>query len=210
MLGKALLRPIVKRIFRIMFVHDIYIATRRYYINYMERSSLYKKCGVKLPYWVEVKNGENIYLKPDIALGTNAKLLCTTKFLEKKYSPRIQIGYNFHATRNFTVQCANNIEIGNDVLVASDVFIIDFNHGLSADYQSYLETDLEFSDVIIEDGVWLGNSVTILSGVRIGKKSIIAAGSVVTHNIPPYSIAAGNPAKVIKRWNKDDKRWMRI
>ena len=207
---KALLRQIAKRIFSIMFIHDIYIAMSRYCANYMERSLLYKKCGVKLPYWVEVKNGENVYLQPDIALGINAKLLCTTKFLEKKYSPKIKIGYNFHATRNFTVQCVNNIEIGNDVLVASDVFIIDFNHGLSADYQSYLKTDLEFSDVIIEDGVWIGNSVTILSGVRIGKKTIIAAGSVVTHNIPPYSIAAGNPAKVIKKWDECRKMWLRI
>ena len=92
MLVKALLHPIVKRIFSIMFVHDIYIATRRYYINYMERSSLYKKCGVKLPYWVEVKNGENIYLKPHKALGTNPKLICTTKFKEKQNSPSITFG----------------------------------------------------------------------------------------------------------------------
>lgn len=53
-------------------------------------------------------------------------------------------------------------------------------------------------DVIIEDGVWCGCNVTILKGVRIGKGAVIAAGSVVTKDVPPYSIVGGNPAKVIK------------
>lgn len=54
-------------------------------------------------------------------------------------------------------------------------------------------------DVIIEEDVWCGANVTILKGVRIGRGSIIAAGSVVTRDIPPYTIAAGVPAKVIKQ-----------
>lgn len=53
-------------------------------------------------------------------------------------------------------------------------------------------------DVIIEDGVWVGCNVTILKGVHIGKGSVIAAGSIVTKDVPPYSIVGGNPAKVIK------------
>lgn len=53
--------------------------------------------------------------------------------------------------------------------------------------------------VSIEDDVWLGYNVTVLPGVTIGKGSVIGAGSVVCSDIPPYSIAVGNPAKVIKR-----------
>ncbi|UUM13458.1 acyltransferase [Clostridiaceae bacterium HFYG-1003] len=52
--------------------------------------------------------------------------------------------------------------------------------------------------VIIEDGVWIGSRVTILPGVRVGKHSVVGAGAVVTKDISPYSVAVGNPAKVVK------------
>lgn len=62
-------------------------------------------------------------------------------------------------------------------------------------------------DITIEDGVWIGACVTVLGGVRIGKKSVIAAGSTVTHDIPPYSIAAGIPCRVIKTWDDSRQCW---
>ena len=60
-------------------------------------------------------------------------------------------------------------------------------------------------DITIEDDVWIGTNVTILAGVTIGRGSVIGAGSVITKSIPPYSIAAGNPCKVIrKKFSKED------
>lgn len=62
-------------------------------------------------------------------------------------------------------------------------------------------------DVIIEEDVWVGSNVTILKGVTIGKSSIIAAGSLVIKDVPPYSIVGGSPAKVLKmKWNEDEIR----
>ncbi|MBL4677498.1 MAG: hypothetical protein JKY70_15040 [Mucilaginibacter sp.] len=61
--------------------------------------------------------------------------------------------------------------------------------------------------VIIEDNVWIGETVSVLPGVTIGKGSIIGASAVVTKNIPPYSIAVGNPAKVIKTYNFESNSW---
>ena len=58
---------------------------------------------------------------------------------------------------------------------------------------------LSKGDIIVEDDVWIGSRVIVLSGVRIGRGSVVAAGSIVTKNIPPYSIVGGIPAKVIKR-----------
>jgi acetyltransferase-like isoleucine patch superfamily enzyme len=63
--------------------------------------------------------------------------------------------------------------------------------------------------VRIEKGCWIGEKVIILPGVNIGERSIIGAGSVVTKSIPAYSIAVGNPARVIKTWNKDSKQWVK-
>jgi len=62
-------------------------------------------------------------------------------------------------------------------------------------------------DIIIEDGVWIGANVSVLGGVKIGKKSIIGAGSVLTQDIPPYVIAAGVPCKPVKRWNPSSQVW---
>ena len=64
--------------------------------------------------------------------------------------------------------------------------------------------------VFIEDNVWIGESVSVLPGVRIGKNSIIGANSVVTKNIPENSIAVGNPARVIKKYNFETSFWEKI
>ena len=185
---------------------------KRIILTYIERRNFVKSNGgVKLLPSVELRNASFIKCSSDAAIGENSKLLCVAKYNGKEFSPKIEIGRNFHATRNFVIQCANKVIIGDNVLVASNVFIIDYNHGLSPETPSYLDTPLELSDgVFIEDGVWIGNSVIILPGVTIGKKSIIAAGAVVTSNIPAYSLVAGVPAKIIKKYNFAKNSWVRV
>ena len=64
--------------------------------------------------------------------------------------------------------------------------------------------------MIIEDNVWLGDNVTVLPGVTIGRGSIIGSNAVVSKSIPPYSIAVGIPARVIKRWDEETKSWRKV
>lgn len=64
--------------------------------------------------------------------------------------------------------------------------------------------------IIIDDDCWLGFGSEILSGVHIGKHSIVAARAVVTKDVPPYTIVAGNPAKIVKQYNFDTKRWEKV
>ena len=160
---------------------------------------------------IEVCKAEYIVIDGDIYLGENCKLLCWDLFEneknDQKLSPKLHIGKNLHATRNLVIQCAGDISIGDDVLIASNVFIVDFNHGINPMSDSYLDNPLDVSRVKIENGVWIGNSVIILPGVTIGKKAIIGAGSVVTKSIPEYSIAVGNPAKVIKQYDRKKQEW---
>ncbi|RGL06959.1 acyltransferase [Bifidobacterium pseudocatenulatum] len=97
----------------------------------------------------------------------------------------------------------------NDVLLASNVFITDYNHGMSPVANSYLDNPLDISDgVIIGSGAWIGNNVIILGGVSIGEKAVIGAGAVVTKSIPAYSIAVGNPARVIKQYDHKRGEWV--
>jgi len=103
------------------------------------------------------------------------------------------------------------IDIGTNVLIASHVLITSENHSIDPECNiEYMNQPLLCSDVKIEDGCWIGEKVCILPGVTIGKKSVIGAGSVVTKNIPAYCIAVGNPARIIKKYDFDSHKWIKI
>jgi acetyltransferase-like isoleucine patch superfamily enzyme len=102
------------------------------------------------------------------------------------------------------------VTIGNAVIFAQNIVMSGLNH-------SYEDITLPISKqkestalIIIEDECWIGANAVITAGVTIGKHSVIAAGSVVTKNIPPYSVAVGNPARVIKQYNFETKQWLRV
>lgn len=171
-----------------------------------------KNKGVVVGKNIILRNPQYISCGKNVVIGDESKLLCCDSYGEEKYDdlPEIQIGDNFYATRNFTIQCANKVIIGKNVLAASNVFIIDYNHGINPLTMSYLDNPLTRGVVFIDDGVWIGNDVIILPNVHIGKKSIIGAGSVVTKNIPEFCIAVGNPAKVIKKFDIKENRWKKV
>lgn len=102
--------------------------------------------------------------------------------------------------RCFIQQCCTffgrgGIEIGNDVFIGPKVNLITINHDVNPDNRSATYG----RHIIIEDKVWIGINSTILPGVRIGYGAIVGAGSVVTKNVEPMTIVAGNPARVIKK-----------
>lgn len=92
-----------------------------------------------------------------------------------------------------------NCDIGNYVLLAPEVYILHSGHKYSStDVTIYDQGETHYQRTIIEDDVWIGARSIILPGRRIGKGAIVAAGSIVTKDVPPYTIVGGNPAKVIK------------
>jgi acetyltransferase-like isoleucine patch superfamily enzyme len=127
----------------------------------------------------------------------------------------ITIGNNFYIGRNSQIEC--DAEIGDNVIIANNVALVgkyDHNYeqiGVPIRLASQIR-DNNYSwkglqsKIIIEDDVWIGYGSIIMSGVRIGKGAIVAAGSVVTKDVVPYSIVGGNPAKFIKsRFSKEDQ-----
>lgn len=90
------------------------------------------------------------------------------------------------------------IHIGNNVRIAANCMIISANHIYGNSDIPICEQGVKEESIIIEDDVWIAGGVHITAGVTVGTGSVIGAGSVVTHDIPPYSVAAGVPAKVIK------------
>jgi acetyltransferase-like isoleucine patch superfamily enzyme len=94
---------------------------------------------------------------------------------------------------NVKIRCTNSISIGSNVAISHDVTIMD-SDAHNIDYDGYKMT----KPVFIGNNVWIGSRTMILKGVRIGEGAIIAAGAIVTKDVPANSIAAGSPAKVIK------------
>lgn len=120
----------------------------------------------------------------------------------QRLTPSVTIGENCNFGDYLHITCINSIQIGNNVLTGRWVTITDNSHG-TTDYDTLLIDPAKRAlyskgPVVIEDDVWIGDKATILPGVTIGKGSVIAANSVVTKDIPSYSIACGNPAKIIK------------
>jgi galactoside O-acetyltransferase len=112
---------------------------------------------------------------------------------------RVKIGKSCQINEHVFIQGA---EIGDYVMIAPNVSLVANMHKHDRiDIPMVFQGKIIGNIVIIEDDVWIGRNAIVMPGVRIGKGSIIAAGAVVTTDIPPYSIAGGIPAKVIKQRN---------
>ena len=102
------------------------------------------------------------------------------------------------------------VTIGNDVMLAQNIVMSGLNHGYEDITMSIHDQPVTTAPIIVEDESWIGANAVVVAGVTIGKHSIVAAGSVVTKNVPPYSIVAGNPAKLLKQYNEKTNKWERV
>lgn len=103
--------------------------------------------------------------------------------------------------RNF-FSSGQTIQVGSYVMTGLDVRLLGASHVLSSPYIPYLISEASYDgDIVIGTNCWLSDSVIVLGGVTIGHGSLIGAGALVTKSIPPFSIAVGNPCRVIKRYD---------
>lgn len=136
------------------------------------------------------------------AFGSNGKQIV--------FGDQVQVGDYVH------IAAMDSIVIGDHVLMASKVYISDHDHGnyrgagesITPPNQVQTERPLQVAPVKIGRNVWIGENVCILKGVEIGENSVIGASSVVTRSVPPDSIAAGNPARVLKRFDYATAIWV--
>lgn len=149
-----------------------------------------------------------IYIGNDTAILKNARINIYSD--ETITDPKVDIGNNCYIGMNFSALARDPIIIEDRVLIASNVLVSSENHGIDPESnKSYMEQNLTGNAVRIGKGSWIGEKAIILPGVIIGEKCIIGAGSVVTKSVPDFSIAVGNPAKVIKKYDFKNHVWER-
>lgn len=102
------------------------------------------------------------------------------------------------------------VTIGDHTNIAQNVTISGLNHIFHDVTKTIAEQGVSTAPIHIGEDVWIGANAVILAGIEIGKHSVIAAGSIVTRSIPPYSICAGNPAKIIKQYDFEKKEWIKV
>lgn len=155
--------------------------------------------GVK--YWLDLW----AYITVNLLVGRNkAKIGRKSKVhptVILRQAERIEIGDNCLINHNNVLQAGKEfgkIKIGNFVHTGANVMIFAFNHSIDDTDVPSIQQDYYDADVIIEDDVWIGAGSVIVAGVTIGKGCVIGSNSVVTKDIPPFSVVAGIPAKIIR------------
>lgn len=151
----------------------------------------------------ELRLSENISVGNFSRLGRHLLLRC---YKVSDVVPEIAIGTQVNIGDYSTLSCCNKIVICDGVRLGRMVMITDNAHGhtdtIEELHQSPIDRPLvSKGPVYIEKNVWIGEKATILPGVTIGEGAIIAANAVVTHSVPPFSIAAGCPAKIVRTFS---------
>lgn len=157
---------------------------------------------------VLIQNPKCIYFGNNVGIGKNTCFIPCIEHLGNRYNPKIVVGDGTWIGAHNSFAAIHGITIGKNVLFAGYVHITDHSHGYEDINKPISEQPLiSKGPIVIEDDCWLGFSCEILSGVHIGKHSIVAARAVVTKDVPPYSIVAGNPARIVKQYNFETNKW---
>ena len=186
----------IKCFFKKTFSNTFYYAAR----YHMFGSNLFVGLRSRVTGEGYIKLGKNVTVQSDCFIVTFPK------------NKGLIIGNNVIIGQFSRIGCKNSVIIEDNVFTGPNVFIPDYNHNYSNIKIPIREQDdvVYTEGVIIKRDTWIGTNVAIVGNVNIGKHCVIGANSVVTHNIPDYSVAVGCPARVIKRYDFNQNKWVKV
>lgn len=157
-----------------------------------------------ISYPCELQDGsKKIVIGEDTIIYSNCIIECWERYIDQYFSPSLKIGNNCRIGEYTHITAINNIEIGDGLLTGRFVIITDHSHGDASEYDIDIPPAVRKlkskGNIVIGNNVWLGDKVSVLSGVNIGDNVIVGANSVVTKNVPSNCVVAGIPAKIIKK-----------
>jgi len=152
---------------------------------------------------IMLSNCEHVWIGNNVSIrdGARIEIVCDNALRV----PELRIGDNVMIEQNVQIVCHSRVIIGSDVAIAGHCAIVDVTHPyrhISTGNVGALIVD-EDSYVEIGDGSFIGYGAVILPNVRIGKRAVIGANSVVTHDVPDFSVVAGSPAKIIRTYSQE-------
>ncbi|MBQ2884103.1 MAG: acetyltransferase [Alphaproteobacteria bacterium] len=150
-----------------------------------------------------------------LTTGINCRFDCFPG--KKTSSKKLVFGNNVQLNDYVHIVAMNSVKIGDNVLMASHIFISDNSHGsYKGDDNDTnpnippIQREYTTAPVSIGDNTWIGEGVVIMPGVNIGKGCVIGAHSIVNKSIPDYSVAVGSPAKVVKKFDFETSKWQKV
>lgn len=160
-----------------------------------------KRNLVKYPCWL-YGDRKRVSVGNYVVIGKQTVIEAIYRYHGQQLPSKIVIGDHCSIGEYNHISAVNNIIIGNGLLTGRRVLISNNNHGEFTMEVLKIRPDerkiTSKGDLVIEDNVWIGEGASILGHVRIGEGSVVAANSVVTMDVPPYSLVAGVPAKIVK------------
>ena len=170
-----------------------------------------------------ISGAERIFIGDDVALGPGSFLIAVTRYPSRKmaspefptedqiFEPTLTIGNRVTATANLQVFAQQSVTIEDDVMFASNVFLNDGSHGYQTATVPYkYQPIFRVAPILVARGSWIGQNVVVMPGVTIGECAVVGANSVVTKSVPPRCIAAGSPARILKRWDEEQRCWVSV
>jgi len=171
-----------------------------FWLRYWFWKILIHSSGGKMGRRVKIYGGVRIVgnSRRAISIGDDVRILRNTT-ISTTPRGRIMIGDRVHIGEGTIIFSGLSIKIGSDVIIGPQNVIVDSDHSYQNLSVPMNRQDLSFKEVSIEEDVWIASHCVVTKGVAISRGAVIGAGSVVNRSIPPYSVAAGVPAKVIKK-----------
>ncbi len=172
------------------------------------------------PYDLEVKGNGEMIINGRVFFDRFSQIICYGRIVLKgennfdhnltlrsvSKDSLISIEKESYTNLNCAIISRDKIVIGDFVAIGPYVLIIDFDHKIKDHRLPNFKQGILSAPIIIEDNVWIGGHSVILKGVKIGEGAIIGANSVVTKDVPPYSLAVGSPARVIKYFYEKNQK----
>lgn len=159
-----------------------------------------KNCSLKVGSNFKLGESARMYIQNNWHFGNDVKIEthCAIFAREPGTSGKLVIGNGSHIGDYSVIDLVNDVTLGNDVALGPNCTLYTHDHGYTNKNVAAWKGEIVSKPIVINDGAWIGSGVTILPGVIIGKRSVVAAGSVVTKNVEAETIWGGIPAKLIK------------
>jgi acetyltransferase-like isoleucine patch superfamily enzyme len=192
------------KLWHLYFVLKAKFFYRFFFKKIGNRSAIYTPSMLGFPGYIEIGS------KVTVRYG------CRLEVIDPKVSgvgaPLLKIGSNVNIEQNVHIVCGNQIVIGDNVSITGGVAIVDVEHPYE-DVDSKVKIGRRIkcvhNFVRIKDGAFIGYGAIILPNVTIGQNAVVGAHSVVNIDVPDYSVVAGNPARLIRRFDLQSKTWVK-